>query len=72
MTEWLNKVFSGSVSLSRANPVGIFLMALAIALLFAARPLSGRFPEEKRESAMLSFKILGLLLCALGAIISIH
>ena len=71
MSEWLNQAFSGGVSLSRANPGGIILMVLAILLLAAEKPLCGRLPEEKRGSAALKVKIAGLLICAIGAMISI-
>ena len=71
MSEWLNKAFSGSVSLKRADPVGIAVMMLAVALLAAEKWLSGKVSEEKRQSAALAVKISGLLFCAVGAMISI-
>ena len=71
MTEWLNQAFSGGVSLERANPIGIVMMALAVALIAAAGPLCRRLEEEKRQTAVMGMKIAGLLVCALGAMISI-
>ena len=71
MSEWLSQAFSGGVSLSRANPAGLLLMALAVALLCMIRPLSGRFLEKKREGAAAALRIAALLICAAGAIVSI-
>lgn len=70
MSEWLNAAFSGGVSLTRVNPVGIGLLALAVVLLICAKPVSARFPEEERTKVCNLVKLSGLLICASGAAIS--
>ena len=67
MSEWLNEVFSGGVSLSRVNPFGIVMMILAVVLIAAARPVA----ERMRKASVQTIKIAGLFLCAAGAAIAI-
>lgn len=72
MSEWLNKVFSGGVSLSRVHPAGIVLMAAAVVLVIIARPVSNRWPEERRQRVCNAIKLAGLLVCAVGAFVAIE
>ncbi|MBQ9951004.1 MAG: hypothetical protein IJO98_02550 [Clostridia bacterium] len=71
MSEWLNRVFSGGVSLARVNPAGLAVMALSVVLIIAAKPVSRRVPEGRREGAVSLIKLGGLIVCAFGAAVSI-
>ncbi len=71
MSEWLNRVFSGGVSLARVNPAGLAVMALSVGMIIAAKPFSRRLPESRREGAVSLIKLCGLIVCALGAAVSI-
>ena len=67
MSEWLNSAFSGGVSLSRVNPIGIVLMAIAVIVNFAAKPVSKRCCEEKQQSVYILMKVAALLFICIGA-----
>lgn len=71
MSEWLNKVFSGGVSLARVNKVGIALMALAVVLIAVAQPVSNRWMSGKGKLSAQVIKLAGLLICVVGALIAI-
>lgn len=71
MSNGLANVFSGGVSLERVNPLGLGLMALAVALLIAARPISKRWPESRRQGAETCVRLAALLVCCAGALIAI-
>ena len=71
MSEWLNEVFSGGVSLARANPVGIVLMILAVMLIAASKPISNRWSQGDKKPSEQTIKLVGLVLCALGAAVAI-
>ncbi|MBO4297180.1 MAG: hypothetical protein J5602_13060 [Clostridia bacterium] len=62
----LEKIFSGDAGdFGRWNPVGLFLMALGVALNALSGPLSqGR---ERRKTAL---KLIGLLAVAAGALVT--
>lgn len=72
MSEWLDRAFSGGVSLARVNPIGIALMLLAVAIVVAAKPVSVRFPEARRAGACNAIKLAGLLVCAVGVFVAIE
>ena len=67
MSEWLNKAFSGGVSLSRVNPLGILLIFIAVVLICAARPASNRL----KNVSVQAIQFAGLILCAVGTAITI-
>ena len=71
MSEWLNQAFSGGVSLARINPVGIVLMALAVALNATARPISKKWPENRQPHICGFFRLGALLICCVGAAVAI-
>ena len=71
MSEWLNQAFSGGVSLARINPVGIALMAAAVVLNVAARPISKRWPVNRQMHLLSILKIAALLVCCVGAAVAI-
>ena len=71
MSEWLNQAFSGGVSLARINPVGIALMAVAVALNVAARPISKKWPEKWQPHIFGVFRLGALLTCCVGAAVAI-
>ena len=70
MSEWLNRAFSGGVSLARVNPFGIVLMVMAVAISFAADPVSRRCCEERRQSMVNRMKVASLLLVCIGAAVA--
>ncbi len=64
----LEKIFSGSAAdLSRWNPLGLVVMALGVAL----NALSGRL-SRGREGRKLALKLIGLLLVAAGALVTVR
>lgn len=67
MSEWLQAAFSGGVLLSRVNPAGLVLMTIAITVNIAARPVSKRCCEERRQSVFNRMKVAALLLVCIGA-----
>lgn len=67
MSEWFYQTFSGGVSLSRANPVGIALIILSLVAIMTADPLSKRFKNLSGQM----IKFAGLFLCAAGTAIAI-
>ena len=71
MTEGLASVFSGGVSLERVDPLGLGLMALAVALLIAARPLSKRCPEARHQRVETCIRLAALFVCCAGALVAI-
>lgn len=68
---WLDRLFSGGVSIGRVNPWGLALMALGAALIVLARPLSALLSHAEPQKYLLPAKIAGLLVCAGGALIAI-
>ena len=71
MTEWLDKAFSGGVSLSRVNPIGVGIMFFAVILLISAQPISNRCSKCKIDLSIQAIRFAGLLVCALGTLIAI-
>ena len=71
MSEWLNHAFSGGVTLARINPAGIVLMAAAVVLNVAARPISQRWPEKRRPQMFSFLKVAALVACCAGAALAI-
>lgn len=71
MSEWLNHAFSGGVSLARVNPAGIALIAVAVILNVAARPISKKWPENRQNRMCSIFKLGALLVCCVGAAVAI-
>ncbi len=67
MSEWLNSAFPGSVLLTRINFEGITLMALALVMILIARPVSNRCPALRRQVVCGQLRLVGILLCLMGA-----
>ena len=62
----LDKIFSGDAGdFGRWNPVGLIVMALGVALYALAGRLS-----QGREGRKLALKLIGLLVVAAGALIT--
>ena len=62
----LEKIFSGDAGdFGRWNPVGLIVMALGVAL----NALSGRL-SQGREGRKLALKLIGLLVVAAGALVT--
>ena len=49
--------------------IGIAVMLVSLAVVILASRLAGRFPEERRERAGSVIKLLGVTLCAVGAML---
>ena len=67
MSEWLNEAFSGGVSFSRANPLGLILIAAAVILIAVARPVA----SLTAKISVQTIKLIGLVMCAVGTAIAI-
>ena len=70
MSEWLNEVFSGGVSLKRVNPAGAVLLLLSVAMLVAEKPISRRCGENE-YIVCCCIRFAALIICALGGAVSI-
>ena len=71
MSEGLNRIFSGSVSMARVNPVGIAMMIAAVVLTAVAGLVSRRQPEEKQLRVKNTMRLAASLICCAGAMIAI-
>jgi len=71
MSELLTRIFTGGVSPERVHPAGAALMAAAVVLAAVSGPVSGRWPEEKRQSVKNVVKVIATIICAAGALIAI-
>lgn len=69
--EWFHKVFSGAVDASRVNPAGLILMLLGVAIAALAGRIAHRFKPDSQQGARNAVKVLGLLICAGGALAAI-
>ena len=69
--QWLNKVFSGAADASRVNPLGIALMLASVALVCLAGRIARRLRPEAGEGAKNVIKLIGMLICAGGALLAI-
>ena len=61
----MNRIFSGSVDFARVNPWGIALMAIGALTAILAGRIARRIGSKN------GFKVIGLLLCAGGAMLAI-
>ena len=68
---WLSSLFSGGLDVGRVNPWGLALMALGIALVALARPLSSMLSRTRPPKYAVAVKLAGLFVCAGGALIAI-
>lgn len=55
--------------LSALNIAGIVVMLLGLLLTIMSRTLADRVPENRRDLAATAFKLGGMLVCILGAIV---
>lgn len=69
--DWLKRLFAGGMDASRANPVGLALMALAVLLVMLAGKIAGRLGNNAPEKTKNAIKITGLIICAGGALLAI-
>ena len=61
----MNRIFSGGVDFARVNPWGIALMALGAAIVIFAEKIARKIGSRNLN------KIIGLLICAGGAMLAI-
>ncbi|MGN0801451.1 MAG: hypothetical protein ACI4MF_02525 [Candidatus Faecivicinus sp.] len=47
-------------------------MLIAVAIVVAAKPVSGRCPEARQAGVCNAIKLAGLLVCAVGAFVAIE
>ena len=69
--QWLKQVFSGAADASRVNPLGIVLMLAAVAVVCLAEKIARRLRPEAGEGAKNAVKLIGLAICAGGALLAI-
>lgn len=69
--EWLNKVFSGSVDISRVCAPGLAMMLCGVGVAAAAGRIAQRFRPEAPEMPKALIKLVGLIICAGGALLAI-
>lgn len=69
--QWLKNVFSGAADASRVNPAGLVLMAVGVALAALAGRIARRFCEKSPDAARNLIKLIGMLICAGGALLAI-
>lgn len=65
--DWLSGIFRDSPSLARVEPSGLVLMLIGVLMVMFAGKLAAKFPKPGTNG----FKILGLLICAGGALLAI-
>ena len=66
---FISKIFSAPADASRIHPAGILLMLAAVILALFAEKIARRFPNA--EQTKNTIKIVGLILCAGGALLAI-
>ena len=69
--QWLRHVFSGAADASRVNPLGVLLMLAAVAIVCLAGKIAHRLWPEAQEGAKNAVKLIGLVICAGGAMLAI-
>lgn len=65
--DWLKNVFNEGVSLARVNPFGLVLMAIAVVVVLFA----GKISAKLIRLSINTIKVIGLLICAGGAMLAI-
>ena len=63
----LNSIFSGAMDVTRVNPLGLAVMALALGMIF----LSGWISKKQSALSANAIKIIALVICAGGALLAI-
>ena len=53
------------------NPIGLVIMLLGAALVVLAGKLTAKQPEERRETRKLAVKLIGLVICMAGFIMTL-
>lgn len=67
---WLKRVFSGSVDLSRVNGIGIAVMAVGLLAVILAPRIAGRIKKDDKNAAAV-VKLVGLIIVMAGTLIAI-
>lgn len=67
----LKSVFSGAVDASKVNPWGLMLMLLGVLAAALAQRLAAKIRPESPEAARNAVKLVGMLVCAGGALLAI-
>lgn len=65
--DWLKSIFNENVSLARANPVGLAMMLAAVLIVIFA----GKISAKLIRFSINTIKVIGLLICAGGALLAI-
>lgn len=69
--EWLDKVFCGSVDISRVCLPGLMVMLCGTVLVALAGRIAGRFNTRSPVLLKALIKVSGLIICAGGAMLAI-
>lgn len=68
----IKRILSGAkVDISRVNPFGLILMAAAVAMVALADMLARKIHPEAPKGTRNTIKIIGLVICAGGALLAI-
>ena len=71
MVEWIKGLFSSAPGLSRVNPVGLIVMALALLLTLFSGKIARKFEGEEKGKVFLILKLSSLVICIAGFVIAI-